>query len=256
MQPSHLPKHVAIIPDGNRRWARERGRPGFEGHIEGVKRFREISRAAFEMGGIRYFTFWAASFDNLTKRSPEEVAGLVSLLKQELADESTLQMCCENEVHFRTSGEWDEILQDNELLGLVTNLDRRTLHFKKHHLTLRFGYSGKREMLGAVRELCYHAVEKWRSSPNEVVGRELEDIDEALIRKFLRPGDLPPLDLVIRTGACEEGPNWSHYSSGFMMWLAADAKVFSPSTLWPDFTAEMFRQTIADYSKTLRRFGA
>ena len=241
----NLPRHVAIIPDGNRRWANERGRPGFEGHIEGAKRFHEVVGAAFEMG-LPIFTFWAASVDNLTKRSPKAVAGLVSLLKQELSDESTLQMCCENEVRFRMSGEWDEILENDELSRLVTNLERRTLGFKKCHLILQFGYSGKREMLQAIKDLCDSALEKrWLSS---------SDINEELVSKFL--GNLPPVDLLIRTGACEEGPNWSHNSSGFMMWLAADAKVFSPPTFWPDFTVEMFRQTIADYSKTSRRFGA
>ncbi len=248
MEQAQLPTHIAIIPDGNRRWARERGKPGFEGHLEGAKRFREISRAAFEMG-IRYFSFWGASIGNLEKRSPEEVRLLVSLLKRELADKHTLEMYRKNQIHFWMPGAWDWILRDAKLRELVTNFQNETSGFKERYLTLLFGYSGKWETEEACHDL-YQAVLARHENPGWTCS------SEPLAQRFSLTGWLSPVDLVIRTGACEEGPNWSHNSSGFMTWLAADAKTFSPPTLWPDFTVEMFRKTVADYSKTPRRFGA
>ncbi len=245
MEQTQLPMHVAIIPDGNRRWAKERGKPGFEGHLEGAKRFREISKTAFEMG-IRYFTFWGASIDNLEKRSPEEVRFLVELLKEELGNGRFLRECLENKIRFRMPGMWHEILKDEALFRIVANVEGKTCCFNGRHLTLLFGYSGEQEMIEAISDLCESAKD----------GFNYPKINAGWIKSFLRTCFLPPVDLVVRTGACEEGPNWSHNSSGFMIWLVTDAKVYSPPTLWPDFTVEMFRQTIADYSKAPRRFGA
>lgn len=243
MEQAQLPLHVAIIPDGNRRWAKERGRPGFEGHIEGAKRFREISRVAFEMG-VRYFTFWIASEDNLRNRSAIEVSQLVSLFRQELERGQTLSNCLKNKIRFRTLGSGHRIVNNQRLLDAILALQERTKEFDQRFLTLLFGYSGVREMVEAIKTVC-------KLPPGRI-----ERFDEEVLKKALWTRDLPPVDLIIRTGACEEGPNWSRYSSGFMMLLAANAKTYSPPTLWPDFTVEMFRQTIADYSKSSRRFGA
>ncbi|MDP2932938.1 MAG: polyprenyl diphosphate synthase [bacterium] len=245
MEQTQFPLHVAIIPDGNRRWAREQGRSRFEGRLEGAKRFREISRTAFEMG-VRCFTFWGASIDNLKKRSSEEVKFLAGLLKEELGNGYFLRECLKNKIRFRMLGTWNEILKDEILSRTVANIECETCYFNGRRLTLLFGYSGEQEMTEAVRDMC--------ESVNN--GLDPSRINAMLIKNFLWTGSLPPVDLVVRTGACEEGPNWSHYSSGFMMWLAANAKTYSSPTLWPDFTVEMFRQTIADYSKTSRRSGA
>ncbi len=243
MEQAQLPLHVAIIPDGNRRWAKERGRPGFEGHIEGAKRFREISQATFEIG-IRYFTFWAASEDNLRKRGIDEVGQLVSLFRRELERGQTLSNCLKNKIRFRTLGSWYGIVKDERLLSVILALQERTRKFDQHFLTILFGYSGVHEMVEAVKTVC-------KLPPGRI-----ERFDEEVLRKLLWTHDLPPVDLIIRTGACEEGPNWSHSSSGFMMLRSANAKIYSPSTPWPDFTVDMFRQTIADFSKTSRRLGA
>lgn len=243
MQPSHLPKHVAIIPDGSRRWARERGRPGFEGHIEGAKRFREIGKIAFEMG-IRCFTFWVLSEDNFRNRSLAEVTQLVSLFRRELETRRTLDNCLENEIRFKTLGSWNRIVNDSRLLNAVNALQERTKEFNRHSLTILFGYSGVREIVEAAKKVC-------KLPPGSI-----EHFNEGVLKNALWTRELPPVDLIIRTGACEEGPYWSHNSSGFMMLLAANAKTFSPPTLWPDFTVETFRQTIIDYSKITRRFGA
>jgi undecaprenyl diphosphate synthase len=243
-QQAQLPMHVAVIPDGNRRWAKRHGKPGFEGHFEGAKRFREVSQAAFKMG-IRCFTFWGASIDNLKKRSPEEVGFLVGLLKKEL-EGRFLQECLKNKIRFQMPGMWREILKDEALAKTVADVEGRTCYFNGRRLTLLFGYSGEQEMIDAVGSLCKSVKEGF--SPSR--------ISATWIKNFLWTHSLPSIDLVIRTGACEEGPSWSHNSSGFMMWHAANAKTYSPPTLWPDFTVETFRQTVADFLAAPRRFGA
>jgi undecaprenyl diphosphate synthase len=243
MERAQFPTHVAVIPDGNRRWARERGRLGFEGHIEGAKRFREISKVAFKMG-VHYFTFWAASEDNLRNRDIAEVTQLVLLFRRELERKQTLDNCLKNGIRFKTLGGWHRIVDDQCLLNAILALQERTKEFDQRFLTVLFGYSGEREMIETVKRVCKLSL------------GNIERLDGEVLKNALWTRELPPVDLIIRTGACEEGPNWSHNSSGFMMLLAANAKTFSPPTLWPDFTVEMFRQVVADYSKVPRRFGA
>lgn len=235
-----LPCHIAIIPDGNRRWAEKERKHRSEGHIEGVERFREISKAVFEIG-IPYFTFLAASEYNLKKRNPSEVQLLVSLLQHELEEKSTLENCLESEIRVRVIGNWYNILHNDGLLHSIQLLQNRTREFDQHFLTILFGYSGTHELSDAVKTICkYHP----------------KHIDEEVLRRALWTHDLPPYDLIIRTGACEEGLNWTHNSLGFLTsLLAANAKIFSPPTLWPDFTVGMFRRAVAYYSKAPRRFG-
>ena len=243
MEQAQLPLHVAIIPDGSRRWARERGKPEFEGYIEGAKRFREIGRVAFEEG-IRYFTFWVISDNNLRERDPAKVTQLVSLFRRELETRRTLVNCLKNEIRFRTLGSWNRIVNNQRLLNAIQALQERTKEFNRRYLTILFGYSGVHEMVEAIKMIC-------KLPPGSI-----ERFNEEVLKKALWTRDLPPVDLIIRTGACEEGSYWSHNSLGFMMLLAANAKTYSPPTLWPDFTVEMFRQAVTDYSKAPRRFGA
>jgi undecaprenyl diphosphate synthase len=248
-----LPRHISVIPDGNRRWAAKHGLPPFEGHRRGIQNFRDISESALDMG-IEFFTFWAASEDNLLKRNPLEVNFLVSLLCKELENERTLKECQKRQVMVKIPGRWDEILKNERLLRAITAIERETRLFRKHCLTLLFGYDGRCEMVEAIKDIISADRETSRKCkhPEEAP----VEVNPDLVKRSLWASHLPLVDLEIRTGACEEGPNWSHNSSGFMMWLAADAKVFSPPTLWPDFTVEMFRQALTDFSKTPRRFGA
>lgn len=242
-----VPRHVAIIPDGNRRWAASHGLSPSDGHMEGGKVFREISDAAFDLG-VEYFTFWMASEDNLVKRSPVEIQFLSMLFKEELESEDTLRRCLAHNARLRVLGRWDYILRNNGLLSAVAKIEQRTSMHDKHHLSLLFGYDGRRELLEAVRDIC----EMYRE--RRVIS-EQADITADLITKMLWTGSLPPVDLVIRTGE-DGGAGWSHYSSGFMMWSAANAKLFSTEKPWPDFSKAMFREVIENYEKTQRRFGA
>jgi len=224
-QSQNLPRHVLIIPDGNRRWVKEHGKPGSEGHLEGAKRFHEVSKAAFGMG-IKHFTFWVASGKNLAERSHYEIMVLLFILRQELGKPDVLRDFLKNQTRFKVLGGWYEILHEHhfghlrELLHLIRTLQERTESFDQHFLTLLFGYTGKGEGLKAVRIT------------------------------------LPPVDLMIRTASCEEGPCWAHNSCGIVKILADEGRLYSPPTLWPDFTADEFRKAIEEYSKVPRRHGA
>lgn len=240
-----LPNHAFFIPDGSGRWAEQHGRFRSEGHQKGTERFHEISRAAFEMG-IRYFTFWAASRENLKKREDREIVTLILLLQHELGQPDTLTNLRENETRFRVLGEWYEILHERhflhlrQLLDLVHSLQGKTKSFDRHFLTILFGYSGIGELAEAERKIC--------DQPSR-------NIKPGILRRMLETRDLPPVDLIIRTGA--ERPNWFHASDGvFSPWLTPESQISISTTLWPDFTEEEFRKIVAAYSETPRRFGA
>lgn len=235
----NLPPHVLVIPDGNGRWAEKRGLSRSEGHHEGVKRFREISKTAFDLG-IPHFTFWAASVDNLVKRNPMEIKVLVSLFRHEIEDRNTRDSFIKNQVRFRVIGKWHEILGDNKLLDSIQLLQDRTREFNKHFLTIFFGYCGESEVDEAERII-------YRQQPKH--------LNPGFFREALWTRDLIPVDLVIRTAA--EKTNWTHNSAGILNpWLTPDSQIFSPRILWPDFLPDIFRQTVIDYSKITRRFGA
>lgn len=226
-----VPKHLAVIPDGNRRWAKERGLAPWEGHREGVKRSREVYESAFETG-ISCFTFWAASEDNLIKRSRIEVKFLIMLLKNELSKKGLYKKLSDQEVRVRIIGRWNEILKDKALARVVRGLEEKTAEFKKHNLTILFGYDGKREMMEVIESL-----------------KGERNLDYEKVKSRLWTGDLPPVDFVIRTGG---EPHWS---AGFMMWLTADSQFYFTPKLWPDFEKEELHKALEEYSSRERRMG-
>jgi undecaprenyl diphosphate synthase len=226
--------HVALIPDGNRRWARKRGLPAWQGHIEGAKTLEKILKKALEMK-IPYFTFWGGSFDNLTKRSKKEIDFLFKvyglyfkrLLKEKKIDEE--------KVKISVFGRWKEIFPKG-LKEIVKRAIEKTKNYKNYFLTLLLAYNGTDEMIEAIRKITKEGEKK---------------IDEKILLKNLWTGSLPPVDLVIRTG-CEGDP---HNSAGFMMWQTAYSQFYFTKTLFPDFSPEEFEKIINDYLKRERRFG-
>jgi len=230
----NLPNHIAIIPDGNRRWARRHNILPWKGHEEGVERFHEIADAAFKRH-IPYLTFWAASEDNLTKRSKREVSFLVSLLQTWIQKELDTKDFLKHEARFRFIGRWKQLLHGaKKLETLVRTLEEQTKQCDKHDLTILFGYDGQREMIEAIKQI--------KNDP-------AAEVNEVTLREALPTGILPPVDLVIRTGG---EPHWS---AGFMMWQTANAQLSFTKTLWPDFKIKEFETILDDFSKRERRFG-
>jgi undecaprenyl diphosphate synthase len=228
-----VPNHIAIIPDGNRRWAEKHRMNPWTGHKHGIARFREISQLIFATG-TKYATFWAASIDNLKKRNAVEVRFLLMYLRQEFSRKDTIDFFLKNKVRFYAVGKWRELIPDKKLKDALENLEKITKHFDKYHLTVLFGYDGKVEMLDVIEQ--FQAEQKSKVSYDK-------------IKDKLWTGFLPDVDYVIRTGG---EPHWS---AGFMMWLTADSQFYFTETLWPDFSKEKLEEAYNNYSARGRRFG-
>jgi len=227
-------KHVVLIPDGNRRWAKKRNLPPWQGHIEGAKTVERILSRALEMK-IPYFTFWGGSFDNLTERPKREIQFLFKVYEiyfKRLLKERRIE---KEKVRINVFGRWREIFPQN-LKRTVENILKRTEKYKNYFLTLLLAYNGTDEMLEAI---------------NKIAKKEKMKIDEKVLLENLWTGNLPPVDLIIRTG-CGGDP---HNSAGFMMWHTAYSQFYFTKTLFPDFSAEEFEKAIKNYLKRERRFG-
>lgn len=224
-------KHIAIIPDGNRRWAKAHRLNPWEGHTEGAKRFWEVAESAHEMG-VEFLTIWAGSYDNLNKRSKIEVNFLFKLLREQITNPAVLDRFTKNQTNVRILGEWRKFV-DKKTAHLVDGLENKTSSFKKTKLTLLFGYDGQREMLSAISSL--------QEDSKPITGSNL--------KKHLWTGYLPEVDLVIRTGG---EPHWS---AGFMMWHTANSQFYFTEQLWPDFMKIEFKKAIAEYTRRERRLG-
>ncbi len=227
-----IPQHVAVIPDGNRRWAKAQSLNPWDGHSEGAKRFWDIGDHAYK-AGVTHITFWGASYGNLTKRNPLEIKFLIELFKNELSKPDILERLIKNEVRLQVLGEWRDLLKSESFAGIVDSLQDQTKHFEGKKLTILFGYDGQREMLAAINGLIESGL----------------SVTEELLRQQLWTGTLPDVDLVIRTGG---EPHWS---AGFMMWQTANSQFYFTETLWPDFKEAQLDAALADYSKMERRLG-
>jgi undecaprenyl diphosphate synthase len=232
----NLPVHVAIIPDGNRRWAKKHCLDPWIGHANGVKRFEEIADALFRHN-IPYCTFWAASIDNLLKRNKKEIDYLVGLMKKQL--NARIKSAEKDKIRFFIFGRGQSIVNDQKLDALISKLEKKTEGYAKRTLTILFGYDGFDEMATAV---------------NKIINSRPTVINYETIKNALWTQDLPPVDLVIRTG--ELFSNWTHLSAGFMMWLTGNSKIYSPPVFWPDFTEKELDKALEECGKEKRRFGA
>ncbi|HBM62090.1 isoprenyl transferase [Salipiger marinus] len=227
------PRHVAIIMDGNGRWAQSRGRPRLFGHHAGAKRVREIVEACPD-AGVRYLTIFAFSTENW-KRTQTEVAGLMSLFRRYITKEARALMG-EN-VRVRFIG--DRVRLDRKLITLMDELEVMTAHCTGVNLTIAINYGGRDEVARATRRLAQDVAEG-RLRP--------EEIDVETLPKYLDTCVLPDPDLVIRTSG-------EARISNFLLWQSAYAEYEFVDTLWPDFTAEEFAGLVGAYGKRERRFG-
>ncbi len=232
MKEQVIPQHIAIIPDGNRRWARGQGLDAWKGHEKGSDRFRDVSEAAFQ-AGVKYLTVWAASEDNLKSRPALEVLALTSIIEKYLATDEALERFVKGKVRVRVLGRWQELITKESIHTGIERLQLETSHFAEHNLTILLGYDGQSEMLAALKHIT---VTK-------------QAIDAATLRAALWTADLPSVDLVIRTGG---EPHWS---AGFMMWHVANSQLYFTDTLWPDFDSKELEKALEDYKSRERRLG-
>ncbi|MCA0872076.1 isoprenyl transferase [Seohaeicola saemankumensis] len=228
------PRHVAIIMDGNGRWAQARGRPRLFGHHAGAKRVREVVEACPALG-IKYLTIFAFSTENW-KRTQVEVAGLMSLFRRYIAKET--RALDARGVRVRFIG--DRVRLDAKLTGLMDQLETQTQDNDSVHLTIALNYGGRDEVARATKRLAQDVADgKLRP----------EDVDEETLPKYLDTRVLPDPDLVIRTSG-------EARISNFLLWQSAYSEYEFIDTLWPDFTAEELARLCDSYGGRDRRFGA
>lgn len=230
-----IPRHVAVIMDGNGRWAKKKSLPRVMGHNAGMKSMKEIVKKSSKMG-IEYLTVYAFSTENW-KRSTEEVSGIFKLLVRYV--DSELQELHENNVKVNILGDWSKLPEDaKERL-------KKTLELTEHNTGLKFNialnYGAREEIKIAVKEIA----EKVKCGDIN-----LDDIDDNLISSFLFTGKLniPDPDLLIRTSG-------EIRLSNYLLWQVAYSEMIFTDILWPDFTAEIFENIISEFGNRERRFG-
>jgi undecaprenyl diphosphate synthase len=228
------PRHVAVIMDGNGRWAKMRGRPRLFGHHVGARRAREIVKACPEYG-VKYLTIFAFSTENW-KRTQVEVGGLMSLFRRYIMKE--MQSLVQDNVRVRFIGDRPKL--DAKLRALMDEIEAITSHCTGTNLTVAINYGGRDEVARAVKRLA-----------EDVAAGALkpEDVCEETLPRYLDTHVLPDPDLVIRTSG-------EARISNFLLWQSAYAEYEFVDTLWPDFTSEEFGRLCGAYGARERRFGA
>ena len=228
------PAHVAIIMDGNGRWAQARGRPRLFGHHAGAQRVREVVECCPDLG-IKYLTIFAFSTENW-KRTQVEVAGLMSLFRRYISKE--LRALNEENVRVRFIG--DRVRLDSKLIQLMDEMEEKTGDNDGVNLTIALNYGARDEVARATRRLAQDVAEG-KLKP--------EDVDEETLPRYLDTRVLPDPDLVIRTSG-------EARISNFLLWQSAYAEYEFIDTLWPDFTAAELERLCRSYGRRDRRFGA
>ncbi|KIC27273.1 isoprenyl transferase [Leisingera sp. ANG-M6] len=228
------PRHVAIIMDGNGRWAQARGRPRLFGHHAGARRVREVVECCPSLG-VEYLTIFAFSTENW-KRTQAEVAGLMSLFRRYISKE--MNALAEQNVRVRFIG--DRVRLDAKLIDLMDKLERKTEGNSGTQLTIALNYGGRDEVARATKRLARDVAEG-RLDPDHV--------DEETLPRYLDTHVLPDPDLVIRTSG-------EARISNFLLWQSAYAEYEFIDTLWPDFSGEELERLCNSYGRRDRRFGA
>ena len=228
--PEALPVHIGIIMDGNGRWAKQRGQIRTAGHEEGLKRAKEIAKAASDLG-IKYVTLYAFSTENW-KRAKSEVGFLMNLIHTHLLKE--LKFYKENSIRVRLLG---------DITGLPTIIQKDILETEKDTkdftgltICLAINYGGRDEIVRSIKKMIKEGIPE-------------QEITESTVSSHFDFPELPDIDLLIRTGGEQR-------ISNFLIWQASYAEFLFTKTLWPDYNKEEFYNNIAEFQKRTRRFGA
>lgn len=224
---SSLPKHVALIMDGNGRWAKARGKPRTAGHKEGLEAAKRIVRAAADLG-IKYVTLYTFSTENW-KRTQDEVGYLMGLIKSHLRAE--FEFYKENQIRVEHIGDLQGLPKDVQ--EEILNAKADTKDFSGTTCVLAINYGGRDEI---------------RRAANKAFALGKKSLEESDFPKFMDLPELPDVDLLIRTGGEKR-------LSNFLLWGAAYAEFIFSDTLWPDYSVEEFKKDILDFESRNRRFG-
>ncbi len=226
-----IPEHVAIIMDGNGRWAKQRGLPRIMGHREGVKRAKSSVQFAYERG-IKYLTLFAFSTENWA-RPPEEVNGIMKLLEEYLKIE--VPELKKNGVRLKVIGNMEMVPE--AIKSMIQSAEEELASGDRMTLIVAFSYGGRLEIIDAVKKIIQSVK----------AGMEIEITPENF-KKFLYTWDIPDPDLLIRTGGEKR-------ISNFLLYQIAYTELYFTDVLWPDFDDSQFEAAIEDFSRRERRFG-
>ena len=232
-RPAEVPRHVAIILDGNGRWAQKRGLPRTAGHAAGSENFRRIATYCRDIG-MDYLTVYAFSTENW-KRSAEEVTAIMGLLKKYLLE--ALEKMEKDRIRLNFFGDLSRIAP--ELQELANRTLETSTHYQGFQANVCLNYGGRDEIVRAAR----------RFAADCVAGkRKPEDLDEALFASFLDSAGIPDPDLIIR-------PSGEIRVSNFLLWQSAYSEYYFTDVLWPDFDEQELNKALAAFQKRSRRFG-
>ena len=229
----NIPQHIAIIMDGNGRWAKQRGKERYEGHLAGVDSVRTSVRAAVR-NGVKWLTLYAFSTENWG-RPTAEVEAIMSLFCKTVMNEA--EELRKQGVRVQILGHRDRF--SKEVLRMIDHIEQTTADAETLTLVLAFNYSSRSEMALAARTIAERVKEG---------SIRVEDIDESLFANHLMTRSIPDPDLIIRTsGECR--------LSNFLLWQASYAEFYFPEVLWPDFGEEDFNRALEMYAGRERRYG-
>lgn len=230
--------HLAIIPDGNRRWAKQHGLTGYKKlYNQGIDRTLDIAQTAFD-NGITHLSLWGSSHANIADRDGDFFQSIDRLYRDNIRRFADHQLIIDHDVTIRVTGEWRDSLSP-ETVDVIDSAIEKTAHRRGKVLTLLLDYSGARERAAAVIEAANH------EPPTS--------LDEAtrLLRASSWTHDLPDVDLIVRTGAWQD----PHNSAGFLSLITDESQYAFPEVLWPDFTGSMLTSIITDFQARERRRG-
>ena len=228
-----IPKHVAIIMDGNGRWAKDKGLPREFGHQNGVNSVKSIVQEAYK-SGIEYLTLYAFSIENWDRPS-DEVSSLMSLLVSTLRDE--FDDIFDKDIKLNAVGEINSL--PKEVVSELEFIINKTKNNRKMNLTLALSYGGKQEIFNAVKMIADKV-------KNNLI--ELNNFDDSIINSHLYTKNLPDVDLLIRTSGEQR-------ISNFLLWQIAYAELYFTDVYWPDFSKDDFNLALENYKSRERRFG-
>lgn len=229
----HVPSHVAVIMDGNGRWAKQRNLTSIHGHKQGTIVAKNIVEHASKLG-IKYLTLYTFSSENWLR--PEvEVLGIMKLLKYHITNDRDLIL--KNNIKLRVIGNFDHLSKD--LQGVLIDLESETKNNSGMELIIALSYGSREEILSAVKKVLYKIEEKKIS---------IDNITEETFSKYLYTLDIPDPDLLIRTGR-------EVRVSNFLLWQIAYTELYFSTVLWPDFSTSNFDEALEDFKKRERRYG-
>lgn len=225
----HIPNHIVLFPDGNRRWAKKQGISSLDGHLAGEKKFHDFLFWC-KNRGVKIVTVFGFSTENW-KRSKEEVDYLMKLLDEYL--ERGIDDFVRESIKVKIIGQKDKL--PSFLQKTIEKVEKLTKDNKKFHLNLAVSYGGRWDILNAFKKIIEEKI-------------PADKIDEDLVEKYLSTADLPSPDLIIRAGG-------EMRLSNFVLWQAAYSELYFSEKLWPDFDEQDFEKALEEFNRRQRRFG-